>query len=60
MGKEKHLEPSLEKCQHLGFRKKKMNEKETGSSRQRSRKEVRGMRDLSQQAREESALRRRE
>lgn len=52
MRKEKHLELSFEKCQHAGFRKKKMNEKETGSSRQRGRKEVRDMCDISQKARE--------
>lgn len=38
-GKIKHLEPSLGKCQHLEVRKKKMNQKETRSSRQKGRKE---------------------
>lgn len=59
MRKEEHLEPSLEKCQPLEVRKKKMDEKETGSSRQRGRKEEGGRSDRSQEAKE-SILRRRE
>lgn len=59
MRKEEHLEPSLEKCQPLEVQKKKMDQKKTGSSRQRDRKEVGGRSDISQKARE-SILRRRE